>query len=189
MPAFTPFTLQSERLRLRFLAPGDAGALFAIFSNAEVMRYGSSAAWTDPARAHALIDEILAGYADGTLLQLGIEIEGTVCGTVTLRHFDMANRRCEIGFMLARPYWGTGVMQEAVPALLDHAFDTLGMLRIEADIDPRNTASARLLQRLGFRHEGLLRERWLVNGEVCDSDYYGLLLRDWRQHRRTLTAL
>jgi RimJ/RimL family protein N-acetyltransferase len=66
-------------------------------------------------------------------------------------------------------------MQDALPALLDHAFGVLNMHRIEADVAPRNAASARLLERLGSRHEGRLRERWFVNGEVCDSQYYAPL--------------
>jgi RimJ/RimL family protein N-acetyltransferase len=55
----------------------------------------------------------------------------------------------------------------------------MGLHRIEADIDPRNTASARCLERLGFVKEGLLRERWIVEGEVSDSAIYGLLQPDW----------
>jgi RimJ/RimL family protein N-acetyltransferase len=56
--------------------------------------------------------------------------------------------------------------------------------RIEADIDPRNVASARSLERLGFSKEGHLRQRWIVNGEVSDSAFYGLLLSDWQAQQR-----
>jgi RimJ/RimL family protein N-acetyltransferase len=72
-------------------------------------------------------------------------------------------------------------MYEAASALVEHAFGTLELRRIEADIDPRNVASARLLERLGFVREGLLRERWMVGDEVSDSALYGLLDRDRRQ--------
>ena len=75
--------------------------------------------------------------------------------------------------------WGQGLMHEALTALLDHGFGTWNLNRVEADIDPRNRASARTLERLGFCREGLLRERWIVGGEVCDSALYGLLQRDW----------
>jgi RimJ/RimL family protein N-acetyltransferase len=71
-------------------------------------------------------------------------------------------------------------MAEALPALVAHAFGALDLNRLEADIDPRNTASARVLERLGFRREGLLRERWIVNGEKSDSAIYGLLRAEWR---------
>ena len=71
-------------------------------------------------------------------------------------------------------------MCEALCTLLDYGFNVLGLHRVEADIDPRNAASARSLVRQGFKHEGTLRERWLIAGEVCDSDLYGLLARDWQ---------
>ena len=62
---------------------------------------------------------------------------------------------------------------------LSHAFDTLGFLRIETDVDPRNRASCRLLEKLGFHLEGSLRERWHVEGEIQDSALYGLLAREF----------
>jgi [ribosomal protein S5]-alanine N-acetyltransferase len=80
-------------------------------------------------------------------------------------------------------FLGKGLMQEALPSVLDYAFDVLDMHRIAADVDPRNAASSRLLERLGFRHEGRLRERWFVNGEVCDSEYHGLLRHEWLARR------
>ena len=71
-------------------------------------------------------------------------------------------------------------MHEALQALLGFAFTDLDLHRLEADIDPRNGASAAALVRLGFREEGLLRERWIVAGEVSDSQLYGLLRREWQ---------
>lgn len=70
-------------------------------------------------------------------------------------------------------------MREALTALIDHAIGTLRLHRLEADVDPRNERSVRLLDRLGFVREGLLRERWLEAGEVQDAVFYGLLAREW----------
>ncbi|MDO9353805.1 MAG: GNAT family protein, partial [Solirubrobacteraceae bacterium] len=89
-------------------------------------------------------------------------------------------RRAELGYALARQAWGGGYMHEALQALVAHAFEALQLHRLEADIDPRNAASARSLERLGFVREGLLRERWIVDGEVSDSALYGLLAPEWR---------
>jgi RimJ/RimL family protein N-acetyltransferase len=61
--------------------------------------------------------------------------------------------------------------------LLDYGFKALDLNRVEADIDPRNTASARVLEKLGFRQEGYMPERWIVQGEPADTVYYGLLRR------------
>ena len=105
------------------------------------------------------------GYRSRNALQLGIErrADHTLVGTCSLFHFHVASRRAEIGYALGRPYWGAGYMLEALQALLHYAFQTLDLNRLEADIDPRNPASARTLERLGFQKEGYLRERWIVN--------------------------
>ncbi|WP_027803907.1 GNAT family N-acetyltransferase, partial [Paraburkholderia dilworthii] len=99
-------------------------------------------------------------------------------GTCMLFHADEQCQRAEIGFSLQRVHWRNGYMNEAASALIEHAFGTLNLRRIEADIDPRNVASARLLERLGFVREVLLRDRWIVGDEVSDSALYGLLERD-----------
>ncbi len=79
--------------------------------------------------------------------------------------------------------WGQGFAQEALHAVLDYAFGPLHLHRVETDIDPRNTASVRVVTRLGFRQEGLLRERWIVDGETSDSLMMGLLAHEWRGDR------
>lgn len=66
-------------------------------------------------------------------------------------------------------------MKEALPALIGFAFDTLDLHRLEADVDPRNLRSIRLLEGTGFRREGYLRERYHLNGEIQDALLYGLL--------------
>ncbi len=82
--------------------------------------------------------------------------------------------------MLASRAWGYGYMQEALTAFLDFGFDQLGLNRVEADTDPRNERSMRLLERLRFTKEGHFRERWIVDGEVSDAAMYGLLRKDWQ---------
>jgi RimJ/RimL family protein N-acetyltransferase len=79
--------------------------------------------------------------------------------------------------------WGKGYINEALVALLEFGFTQLDLNRVEADIDPRNVASARTLERLGFQREGLLRQRWIVGDEVSDTAIYGLLAHEWRAKR------
>jgi ribosomal-protein-alanine N-acetyltransferase len=178
---FETTTFSTERLLLRPLAAPDAAALFAIFSDPEVMRYWSSAPWSDIEQADQYIDSAARDLAAGTMLRVGIEVAATgqLIGQLALHHFDQQNRRCEIGYALGWAHWGKGYMAEAMGALLAHAFGELALNRIEADVDPRNPASMRALERLGFVHEGLLRERWIVAGEICDTAFYGLLKSDW----------
>ncbi len=180
-PPLAAVTLRTRRLALRPVTDADAPALYAIFSDRDVMRHWSRPPMTDPAEAAALVRDIQAGCARGEALQLAVERDGDgrAIGTCTLFHFHRASRRAELGYALARPYWGQGLMHEALVRLVAYAFDELGLNRLEADIDPRNAASARSLARLGFRKEGTLRERWIVGGEVSDSDLYGLLSTEW----------
>ena len=70
-------------------------------------------------------------------------------------------------------------MREAVAALLREAFTTMAFRRIEAEVDPRNSASMRLLRTLGFTQEGLLRQRWMTKGEARDVHMFGLLRQEW----------
>ena len=181
MGPFEQLELRTPRLRLRPLTPDDAEAVFAVFSDPEVMRYWSWTAWTSIDAAHALIRDDREAMAAGKHLRLGIEVLGTpgVIGMCTLFSLMVQCRRAEIGYALARAQWGRGTMHEALTALLAYAFGELDLNRIEADIDPRNAASARSLERLGFVREGYMRERWIVGDEVADTVFYGLLRREW----------
>ena len=181
MTPFTATTLTTERLILRWLDEADAAAQYAIYSDDVAMRYWSTSAWTDMAQAQASIAQTLEGYQNGSGLRLGIALRetGELIGNFNLYAFSPSNRRCDVGYALNRSYWGRGYLGEAMTAALDYAFTVLDLNRIEADIDPRNEASAKLLERKGFVKEGYMRERWIVNGEICDTVFYGLLRRDW----------
>lgn len=182
---FDQLTLRTARLLLRPLRPDDAPALFGVYSDPRVMRYWSTAPWTGIETAHALIARDLTEMQHGGYLRLGLETrEGReLVGTCTLFDFVPQCRRVELGYALASARWGRGYMHEALVALLGYGFDTLDLNRVEADVDPRNLASTRSLERLGFHHEGHLRERWIVGGEVSDSGFFGLLRRDWMRRR------
>ncbi len=177
---FSALTLRSPRLLLRPLATGDAGAMFGIFSDPEAMRYWSCAPWTEPAQADAMLAQAHTQMREGSALRLGIETaDGRLIGMCNLHAFFKSNRRCEMGYILGSRDWGRGYMHEALRALIDYAMGTLELNRIEADIDPRNGASAKLLERLAFRKEGYMPERWIVDGVVCDTENYGLLRSYW----------
>ena len=115
----------------------------------------------------------------GNVVAWGIAKEQEVIGTVALHKLDFEQGRCELGYMLGRSHWGQGLASEAISLAIDYAFSRLNLRRLEADIDPRNTASQKLLERLGFQQEGYLRERWIVEGEISDSVLFGLLRREW----------
>lgn len=179
---FPSLPLTTPRLTLRLLTEPDRAPLFAIFSHPEVMRYWSTPPWTDLSQADQLIHATQQGYDSGEYLQLGVErtADHTLIGTCTLFSFVHQCRRAEMGYALGRPYWGQGYMHEALQRWVQYAFEDLGLNRLEADIDPRNLASAKALQRLGFQKEGYMRERWIVGEEISDTEFYGLLAHEWR---------
>jgi RimJ/RimL family protein N-acetyltransferase len=174
-------TLTAPRVTLRWLTGQDVDALYGIFSTPEVMTYWSCPPYQDIAEAKELLTSIESGFETKTLFQWGVASneDDSIIGTCTLFQLDAGNRRAEIGYVLGREYWGKGYMGEALMRLMAFCFEDLDLVRLEADVDPRNSASIRSLERLGFQREGFLRERWIVDGKIMDSLFYGLLRRDW----------
>ena len=165
-------------------ASSDAEALARLHADTAAMRYWSTEPWTlgDRARAEGYLDAIDAGARNGDLLQFAARLPGSTAlvGWVTLYRIDTTHRRAEIGYLLDSRLWGRGLGRRMVGIALDHAFDTLLLHKIEADVDPRNAASCRLLEALGFQREGLLRQRWRTGGELQDSAIYGLIADERR---------
>ena len=176
-------TINTNRLSLRPIRGEDVDDFYAVYSDPEVMRYWSTPPLPDLEAASKLISEIHEGFERHELLKWGIALRTTdkLIGSVTIFHPDFTHRRSEIGYALARAHWRQGYMLETLNAVLHYAFTELKLHRIEADVDPRNEASARTLERLGFQREGYLRERWHVNGEIQDALFYGLLEPDWQR--------
>ncbi len=174
--------LEAPRVRLRWVTDEDVDAIFAVFADRRMMQYWSTTAMTARDEAVDYVRRMHEGFRNKTLFQWGVELkqDRRVIGTCTLFHLDAANRRAEIGYCLGSPYWRNGYMREALSVLFDFAFGTLALRRLEADVDPRNEGSLRILERLGFRNEGLLRERWNVGGEIQDTAFLGLLAKEWR---------
>ena len=181
MPTLNPIELFTPRLKLRWMNERDVESHYAVFSDPRVARYWSSGPWTSLDQSRDHIAATLAAYADGSGMRLGIELRATgeLIGNASLHRFVDASRRCELGYALAQAHWGAGYVSEALRALLGYGFSTLDLNRIEADVDPRNVASARVLEKLGFQKEGYMPERWIVQGEPADTVYYGLLRRHW----------
>jgi ribosomal-protein-alanine N-acetyltransferase len=174
-------TIHASRVTLRWISEADVDAFYAIYSNPEVMRYWSTPPLADRQAAVNLINKIQEDLKRGLILKWGIarRTDDQLIGSVTLFNLDFNHRRAEIGYALGRDHWGKGYMNEALQALFAYAFDVLNLHRIEADVDPRNTASIKTVERLGFKREGYLRERWQVNGEIQDAFFYGLLRPEW----------
>jgi ribosomal-protein-alanine N-acetyltransferase len=176
-------TLTADRVCLRWMSKSDIDSLYTIFSDPEVMKYWSSPPITDRNAAAQILKRVHEGFQRQTELKWGIaqQTDDTIIGTVTIYNLSFDNGRAELGYALGRAHWGKGYMQEALQAVLQFAFGELDLHRLEADVDPRNGASIRSLERLGFQREGYLRERWQVDGEIQDALFFGLLRPEWKR--------
>lgn len=182
-PRFDDLRLCTPRLLLRPLRDADQAALHALFSDPRVVRFWKSGPWSSADASSSAIRADREAMCTGTRLRLGVVrlADDRLVGVCTLSHLEWPSGRAELNYALAPSVWGRGFAAEAVGELLRYAFDTLGLRRIEADADPRNDASVRLLRRLGFVREGLLRERWLLPDGPSDGVVFGLLRREWRE--------
>ncbi len=173
--------LQGPRVQLRMLRVDDVPQLYAQFSDPKVMRYWSRPPLMRIEEARTLFEELQGGVSTGEFAQWAIarRSDDLMIGSCALFAYQQVHRRAAIGYALASAHWGHGYAHEALRLALDHAFGMLELHRLEADVDPRNVASTRLLEKLGFVREGVLRERWHVSGEMQDSAIYALLARDY----------
>ena len=183
-------TIKAERICLRGIEESDLDQLYSIFSDPKVMRYWSTLPLESIEEARTLLKEIQTGNQQRTMLKWGVALKETdiLIGTVTLFHLEQSQERAEIGYAQARAYWGQGYIHEALQSLLTYAFEEMKLRRVEADVDPRNAASIKTLERLGFQKEGFLRERWHVGGEIQDALFYGLLEREWLRPAHKVTT-
>lgn len=165
--------LHGARLRLRPLRTDDAASLHALFSDPAVTRYWSFAAWTRPAQAQAFIElrQSLDPHSVQTFA-IARRDSDELIGTLSL--FLLAGNRAEIGYALKPAWQGRGLAAEALRLAAAYAFDVLAVQCIEADVDPRNRPSVRLLEGLGFRCVREVAERWRVGDEIGSSAIYEL---------------
>ena len=159
--------ISTDRLKLRRAQMSDLDDMHAVFSHPEAMRYWSSL----PHETISQTEDFLAAMVNAqpdTSDDFIVEFQGHAIGKAGCWQIG------EIGFILHPDYWGKGIAFEALSAAIPHAFNALAMGCLKADVDPRNVASLRLLERLGFRETGRAARTFLLGDEWCDSVYLEL---------------
>jgi [ribosomal protein S5]-alanine N-acetyltransferase len=180
--AFTHFpSLTTKRLLLRQIQLEDAEALFAIFSDEQVMEFYGHEPHQSLSDTQESIRRTQAHYSQREALRWGITLQGEdrVLGSCSLHNFDAGFHRAETGYELSRASWGQGITYEAMSAILSYGFTELGFHRVEAIIDIVNERSKGLLLKLGFTYEGNLRQRYIFRDRFEDEHYFGLLKDEW----------
>ncbi|MFD9950033.1 GNAT family N-acetyltransferase [Nonomuraea sp. NPDC059023] len=178
------YPITTERLTLRGFTPGDLHDLHAYESLPEVARY---LYWEprDLDTTRAFLDKKIARTAlldEGEAIDLAITLTetGELVGNCVLIWTSKQHRQGEIGYVLHPRFHGRGYAAEATRPLLGLGFDYLGLHRIVGRLDARNRASARVLEKLGMRHEAHLIDNEYVKGQWASEAVYAMLAREWQ---------
>ena len=173
--------LHTERLVLRRPVERDAQGLFRVARDPEVMRYYGVEPFATHDQALREVDWCNRIYAESTGIRWIITLRGQdeYIGDAGYSKYVAEHSRAELGYKLAQAHWRRGIMAEALTQVLDHGFQALELNRVEALVDPRNEASFKLLQRLGFDAEGVLREYEYEKEAFIDLVMMSLLRRQW----------
>jgi RimJ/RimL family protein N-acetyltransferase len=173
--------IETERLRLRLLVPGDLGALVAIHSREDVNRWLYNGPRSE-AQVREMLDRKIAWpRARGVTLAAELAATGELAGQVSLNVGPPEHRQGEIGFIVHPDHQGHGYATEAAAAVLALAFETYDLHRVCGRLEAGNAASAGVLERLGMRREAHLIENEWVKGAWESEVVYALLDREWRQ--------
>lgn len=185
---WTPPTLETERLILRPVTAADATAAFLYASNPAVTRFTLF-------ETHQTIDDgrwfvtdyTRSRYAsrepDPFAIVLKADPLKTMVGSVGTHWASQPNGTMELGFSLAEPYWGRGLVAEASRAVIGYVFAEYAVERLQAQVFVGNGASERVCQKLGFAREGVLRSLVLRRGRWWDIVMYSLLRAEWEQRQ------
>jgi [ribosomal protein S5]-alanine N-acetyltransferase len=177
---FTPFPiLSTERLLLRAITNDDANEIFFLRSDKEVLRYLDKAPAKSVDEAKEFIERIKKDQAnnDGILWGITLKDNPLIIGTIGYWRMQKEHYRSEVGYVLHPSYQGKGIMNEAMQTVLKYGFEKMKLHSVEANVNPSNAASIKLLEKNEFVREGYFRENYYYNGRFLDSAIYSLLTK------------
>lgn len=182
MPLAITSVIETPRLKLRLVRESDLTDLMAVNGDDLVTRHLPYATWQSMADAQAWFERMQQLQSSGAAQQCVVirKEDHRIIGSCLLFRYEEGSARAELGYVLGRAHWGQGLMCEALSGLISFAFSDLALRRLEAEVNPENHASVKLLTRLGFTREGLLRKRWVAKGEAYDVEIFGLLKGELR---------
>ncbi|SFD85283.1 ribosomal-protein-alanine N-acetyltransferase [Chitinophaga sp. CF118] len=175
-------TLTTQNLVLRPIIEKDIAALFALFSCEPVMKFMDVERFTNVSEAAQMVtffrDKLESG--EGIRWAICLKASDELIGTCGYHHISKTNYKAEIGYDLLPDWWGKGIMTHSIHRLLKYGFEQMQLNRIEAIVDPVNTLSYKLLDRLGFQREGLHRQSFFEKGRFIDVYIYSMLQGDYK---------
>ena len=173
--------LTTDRLRLREMTPQDLTALLKHLGNPEVVKYMEMQAIKTREQADEWLGWMGSYFSARDGLRWGVTLKSdhTFIGSAGIHNWNRESQYAEIGYDINQHYWGNGYATEVSRALITFGINQMHLNRIEADIIAGNTASMRVLEKLGFHEEGILRERVYKDGKYHDIHLFGLLAKDF----------
>lgn len=174
--------IRTQRLLLRRLREDDAQAMFDTWANdEEVCRYMSWRPHGDVDETRGILAEWVKSYEKPDYYHWGIELDGKLIGSIGAFDGHEYYESISFGYCIAKAYWGQGIMTEALHALLDFLFNTVGYNRIHAIHYEENPASGRVMQKCGMTQEGVRRKgARLHDGRFVDCPVYSILRGEFR---------
>ena len=168
--------LETKRLILREITKADADAIFECFSNEQIMKYYGSEPFQNIEQALDLIELFSKNYLEKKTIRWGIELKESkeFIGTVGYHAWAPKHRKAEIGYEIHPDFWRKGYASEAIKKIAEYGFNEMNLTRIGAIIYLENHASYKLLEKLGFLREGVLRKNMYQNGAPHDTYVYSL---------------
>lgn len=174
--------LETERLRLRKLTMRDAQDIYDYSRDPQVAKHVLWSAHRSIGESKAYLRYMLRKYRMNEPASWGIELKSTgkIIGTIGYMWIQTDNAAAEVGYSLSRAHWGQGIMTEALRAVIDYAFNSLRLNRVEAIHELDNPASGAVMRKCGMQFEGRLRQKLLNKGRYVDVDLYAILRCDYR---------
>ena len=177
--SFTDFPkMETDRLILREHTLKDAQSWFELRHNPDVMRYIDRDSPKDIAEVEDYINGLITGFEQGESMGWAIAFKDKptqMIGNVVFWRMDFPNYRAEIGYLIDPAHWRKGLVSEALIEIIAFAFEEMKLHSIEANINPQNEASRRLLLKQGFVKEAYFKEDYYFNGKFLDSEIYSLI--------------
>ncbi len=173
--------IEGQKINLRWINKSDAQSIYEYAGDEAISRHTFI---PHPYRlddAYEFIKMTRSARRRKTGYHFGLECPqtGRIIGMVSLITIFPLHRKAELGYWLAKPLWGRGIMAEAIEMLLGFAFLSLKLHRVYAHVFPNNKPSVRVLEKTGFTLEGLIREGFVRGGDYVDAYLYSMLEDDW----------
>lgn len=174
-------SLETERLLLREMTPDDVNALLKLFGNAQVVKFLEMNPIKTTDQAEEWMRWIGGVFSASGGLRWGIErkSDGEFIGSAGLHSWNREAHYAELGFDIAQQHWEANYPLEVARVIIDFSWQQMNLNRLEVNMVQGNVALMKIMEQLGFKHEGIFRQRLRKGGKYYDVHLYGLLRKEY----------